>query len=93
MVRQLDLLFHGLGRSLVVWLVVYQEDLEVQQRYVNMKTCHKLTGFNTVYIITMLMLSLLMIDVIIGRSIAALVYLFSIFFVTICYGFLRRKYM
>lgn len=52
---------------------------------------HKLIVFRTVYIVTMLMLSLLMIDGIINSSIKALVYLFCILGVTVCYGFLRRK--
>ncbi len=52
---------------------------------------HKLIVFRTVYIVTMLMLSLLMFDVIINSSIKALVYLFCILGVTVCYVFLRRK--
>ncbi len=52
---------------------------------------HKLIVFRTVYIVTMLMLSLLMIDGIINSSIKALVYLFCILGVTVCYVFLRRK--
>ena len=56
-----------------------------------MNNNHILIVFRTVYIITMLMLSLLMIDGIINSSIKALVYLFCILGVTVCYVFLRRK--
>lgn len=56
-----------------------------------MRCNHKLIVFRTVYIVTILMLSLLMIDGIINSSIKALVYLFCILGVTVCYEFLRRK--